>query len=81
MKPDRVLSWFKCVSRFVPKSQSDSRLNRAITSLHFRTHNAGRAGMHWTSRGVSPDLTIRRAVADQAGARPYRTTGHADVIS
>ena len=38
----------------------------------FQTCDAGRARAHLPSEAGTPDMTIKRADADRAGARPYR---------
>ena len=44
---------------------------RRTSTEAFQTCDAGRAGVHLPSEAGTPDMTIGRAAADRAGARPY----------
>ena len=48
------------------------RVRRRTSTNAFQTCDAGRAGVQLPSEAGTPDMTIKRAAADHAGARPYR---------
>src|SRR5580700_9443066 len=48
------------------------RVRRRTSTNAFQTCDAGRAGVQLPSEAGTPDMTIKRADADRAGARPYR---------
>ena len=55
------------------------RVRRSTSTDAFHTGDVGRAGVPLAIRGGTSDITIGRAAADQAGARPYLHIGVAVV--
>jgi hypothetical protein len=53
------------------------RVRRRTSTDAFQTCDAGRAGVHLPSEAGTPDMTIGRAAADRAGARPSCAGGRA----
>src|SRR5260370_42279795 len=47
------------------------RVRRRTSTDAFQTCDAGRAQVHLPSEAGTPDMTIGRAEADRAGARPF----------
>jgi hypothetical protein len=47
------------------------RVRRSMSTDAFQTCDAGRARVQLPSETGTPDMTIGRAEADRAGARPY----------
>src|ERR1700730_11244837 len=47
------------------------RVRRSTSTDAFQSRDAGRARVHLPSEVGTPDMTIGRAEADRAGARPY----------
>jgi hypothetical protein len=57
------------------------RVGRLTTTDAFQTGDDGRAGVQLPSEAGTPDMTIARAEADRAGARPYLHTQKRSLVT